>query len=757
MIVIPIYDVVVIPHTTIYLNKDYYKRMTGVEPKSGAEVVFVFEKEETNYNALNESSFQPIGVAGEVIEPNVNDYVAIKTSERLNIKSVTLENHMIEVETTERPDIEDLPDEERKQDLERVKNGLLNALQYIQGGNLYRSWVMRIKSLGEVIATSTGWMAIEPEDKYAFVATDSVKEREQLYLNAIFENLEIYKVTNEAEAAQESENQKVYREQAIKKQMEFLQKELDAMHPENVSEVRKFELKINKCKMNKEADKEARKALNRMKQEGQNSPEYGQLYNYLDFMTSVPWKKQRFKNIDLNKAQEVLDADHYGLKKVKDRILEQIAVMNLNKTQSGSILLFVGAPGTGKTSIGQSIAKALGRKYVRVALGGVRDEAEIRGHRRTYVGAMPGRIMDAINKAGTSNPVMVLDEVDKLSQSYNGDPASALLEVLDPEQNFSFTDHYMNVPYDLSDVFFIATANSVDTIPEPLLNRMEVIQFNGYTPLEKKQIALQHLLPKTIKEMGLKPEQLEISDDMISTIISDYTMEAGVRGLKKRLNTIGRVAAVDIVKGADKVTVTKDNIRHFLDMRPIIHDHILETKQPGIVTGLAWTQVGGEILFIETALTKGKGNIIITGQLGDVMKESAQIAISIVKSRFPDKADLFENHDLHIHVPEGAVPKDGPSAGITLTTALSSLVNNKPVDPTIAMTGEVSLRQKVMPIGGLPEKLMAAQRAGVKTVFIPKDNKPDIEDVAQEVKDSLTIIPVDSVEDVLKGTHIIED
>lgn len=756
MIVIPIYDVVVIPHTTIYLNKDYYKRMTGVEPKAGAEVVFVFEKEETNYNALNESSFQPIGVAGEVIEPNVNDYVAIKTSERLNIKSVTLDNHMIEVETTERPDIEDLPEEEKKQDLERVKNGLLNALQYIQGGNLYRSWVMRLRSLGEVIATSTGWMAIEPDDKYAFVSTDSQKEREQLYLNAIFENLEIYKVTNEAEAAQESENQKVYREQAIKKQMEFLQKELDAMHPENVSEVRKFELKINKCKMNKEADTEARKALNRMKQEGQNSPEYGQLYNYLDFMTSVPWKKQRFKNIDLNKAQEVLDADHYGLKKVKERILEQIAVMNLNKTQSGSILLFVGAPGTGKTSIGQSIAKALGRKYVRVALGGVRDEAEIRGHRRTYVGAMPGRIMDAINKAGTSNPVMVLDEVDKLSQSYNGDPASALLEVLDPEQNFSFTDHYMNVPYDLSDVFFIATANSVDTIPEPLLNRMEVIQFNGYTPLEKKQIALQHLLPKTIKEMGLKEDQLEISDDMISTIISDYTMEAGVRGLKKRLNTIGRVAAVDIVKGAEKVTVTKENIRHFLDMRPITHDHILETKQPGIVTGLAWTQVGGEILFIETALTKGKGNIIITGQLGDVMKESAQIAISIVKSRFPEKADLFENHDLHIHVPEGAVPKDGPSAGITLTTALSSLVNDKPVDPTIAMTGEVSLRQKVMPIGGLPEKLMAAQRAGVKTVFIPKDNQPDLEDVAEEVKNSLTIIPVDSVEDVLKGTHIIE-
>jgi ATP-dependent Lon protease len=756
MLTIPVYDVAVIPHATIYLSREYYKRMTGVEAKAGAEVVFLFEKNDTPYNELNADSFEAIGVSGEVTESNVNDYVAIKTSDRVNVKAVTVENHMIFAETTERPDLDDLTPDEEKAALKRVKDGLLNALQYFQGGQIYRSWIMRLKSIADVIAMSSSWLAIEPEDKYAFVATDSKKERTSLYEKAIFENLEIYKVTSEAETAQENENQKVYREQAIKKQMEFLQKELDEMHPENVSEVRKFEIKLNDAKMNKEADQEARKALNRMKQEGENSPEYGQLYNYLDFMTSLPWKKSRFKAIDLDSAQKILDEDHYGLKKVKERILQQIAVMNLNKKQSGSILLFVGAPGTGKTSIGQSIAKALDRDYVRVALGGVRDEADIRGHRRTYIGAMPGRIMDAINKAGSSNPVMVLDEVDKLSASYNGDPASALLEVLDPEQNFSFTDHYMNVPYDLSDVFFICTANTVDTIPEPLLNRMEVIQFNGYSPLEKKQIARQHLLPKARNEMGLKEDQLVIDDDMIAAIISDYTMEAGVRGLKKRMDTICRVAAVDIVKGADKVEVKPDNIRHFLDMRPIIHDHILDTKQPGIVTGLAWTQVGGEILFIETALTKGKGNVIITGQLGDVMKESAQIAISIVKEKFPDKADLFENHDLHIHVPEGAVPKDGPSAGITLTTALASLVNDKVVDPTIAMTGEVSLRQKVMPIGGLPEKLMAAQRAGVKTVFIPKDNVLDLEDVADEVKNALDIHPVEDVDEVLKAAHIID-
>ena len=752
MLIIPVYDTVVIPFTTLYFNIDYYKRMTGVDPKSGAEVLFVFMKDDTPYNALTDESFASIGVQGEVLDEGQTGFVSIKTRDRMNIKNATVTDHRISIEATERPDIEDLSDDEYKEHVNTIKNALLNSLQYFEGGNIYRSWIVRLRTIEEVIATGAGWMDIEPEMKYEFVKTDSKKERIALYEKVIYENLEMYRVTSEAKNAQEDENQKVYREQAIKKQIDFLQKELDELHPENVSETRKLELKLQDSKMNEEARTEATKAISRMKQEGQNSPEYGQLFNYVDFLTDLPWEKSD-SSIDLKNAKKILDQEHYGLKKVKKRILQQIAVMSLNKKQSGSILLFVGAPGTGKTSIGQSIAHALGREYVRVALGGVRDEADIRGHRRTYIGAMPGRIMDAIHKSHASNPVMVLDEVDKLSQSYNGDPASALLEVLDPEQNFSFTDHYMNVPYDLSDVFFICTANSLDTIPEPLLNRMEVIQFNGYTPIEKLQIAKRHLLPKAIKTMGLD-DHLTIDDETLSTIINDYTMEAGVRGLKKRIDTLCREAAINIVEGNGDITISKDQLREYLDMHPISHEHVHEIKQPGIVTGLAWTQAGGDILFIETALTKGSGKIIITGQLGDVMKESAQIALSIVKSKFPDLSDVFKDHDLHIHVPAGATPKDGPSAGITLTTALASLITGHPVSPEFAMTGEVSLRETIMPIGGLNEKLMAAQRAGVKTVFIPNENKDDLDDVADEIKDKLTIIPVSHVDEVLEKTGI---
>ena len=523
------------------------------------------------------------------------------------------------------------------------------------------------------------------------------------------------------------------------------------MHPENVSEVRKFEEKIENSGMNEIARKEADNVLNRMKQEGKDSHEYGLLYNYLDFVTSLQWKKEEPKEIELDKAMEVLDREHYGLKKVKKRIIEQLAVMSLNKSQSGSILLFVGAPGTGKTSIGKSIAEALGREYVRISLGGIRDEADIRGHRRTYIGAMPGRIMDGMKKAGTSNPVMVLDEIDKLASSYNGDPASALLEVLDPEQNNTFTDHYMNVPYDLSDVLFVCTANSLDTIPGPLLDRMEVIRFTGYTALEKFSIAKDHLIPKAKKKAGISDENLIIEDDTIKALINSYTMEAGVRGLKKQISSLCRYAAVELVRNNKEVLDVKpEDLSDYLDQRPIKHEGILEKKQAGVVTGLAWTAVGGEILFIETMLTKGKGNIKVTGQLGDVMKESVDIALSLVKSMYPEKSEIFEKNDIHIHVPAGAVPKDGPSAGITMTTALASLINNIPVSPEYAMTGEVSLRGNVMPIGGLPEKLMAAARAGIKKVFIPEENEDDLKEVAKEVLDELEIIPVKRVEDVLK-------
>ena len=549
----------------------------------------------------------------------------------------------------------------------------------------------------------------------------------------------------------------MYKEAAIKKQMEYLQKELDGMHPENVDDIRRFELAIEDSGMNEEAKKESLKVLNRMKQEGKNSPETGMLYDYLDFMTSLSWHTSEAESIDLFEAGRILDEDHYGLKKVKKRIIQQIAVMNRKKEDTGSILLFVGAPGTGKTSIGRSIAKALGREYVRVSLGGVRDEADIRGHRRTYIGAMPGRIMNGIEKSGVMNPLMVLDEVDKLAASYNGDPASALLEVLDPEQNSAFTDHYMNVPYDLSHVVFVCTANTTDTIPEPLLNRMEVIHFDGYTPLEKMSIAREHLLPRAMQEMGIKDDELTVSDEILEKIISEYTREAGVRGLRKRIDSLCRGAAVMLEQTKTPVDITPENLRNELDLRPIHRERIPQSQNPGVVTGMAWTSVGGEILYIESLMTKGDGKVTITGQLGDVMKESAQIAISLVKSMFPEHAEKFKENDIHIHVPEGAVPKDGPSAGITMTIAIASLITGTGVDPAIAMTGEVSLRGIVSPIGGLPEKLMAAQRAGVKTAFIPSENEPDLVDVADEVKEALDIIPVKDVKEVLIRTGILKE
>ena len=618
-------------------------------------------------------------------------------------------------------------------------------------------FINQVDSIGMAACIMSPIIQISNEERYAILAEDSKARRTELIEKTLYEFMEVDRITKEANSSQQQEYQQRYKEAAIKRQMEHLQKELDDMHPENVTDVQKFAQRIADSGMNETARKEAEKVLNRLKQEGKESVEAGMLYDYLDFVTTLSWKKEEAQRIDLDEARRILDEDHYGLRKVKDRIIQQIAVMNLKKQQSGSILLFAGAPGTGKTSIGKSIARALGRKYVRVSLGGVHDESDIRGHRRTYIGSMPGRIMDGIHKSGVSNPVMVLDEVDKLSASYNGSPASALLEVLDPEQNNTFTDHYMNVPYDLSDVLFICTANSLDTIPQPLLDRMEVIQFTGYTPLEKLRIAKEHLVPKSMEAMGIDKDQMRFEDNALEALISDYTMEAGVRGLRKRIDTLCRILAVKVASQPDEfVVVTPELVQDEMEDRPIHHEEILPEPTPGVVTGLAWTPVGGEILYIETKSIPGKGELIITGQLGDVMKESARIAISLVKDLFPKEAERLQDYDLHIHVPAGAVPKDGPSAGVTLTTALASLLTGKIVDPHIAMTGEVALRGAVTPIGGLPEKLMAAQRAGVTRVFIPQENLHDLKDVAQEVKDKIEINPVSKVTELLKAVGILE-
>ncbi len=757
MVVIPTHDLIVLPGVTFYFQKEYFQEIVRKEAVVGEEAIFLMLKEDRARSDMKEEDFYYIGASGVIDNIDKDGNVGIKAVSRVMVDMLDVTPEEILVTATDRPDIEDMDADEQKKHYDAVKSAVLQFVQGFQWGIVARNYINQWKTMAEMVCTMSYHLSISTEEKYAIMEADKISVRTALMEKALYEFIEVTKVSNEVQKEQAETHEQLYREEAIRKQIEILQRQLDEMHPENVSDLRKFQQKIQESRMNDTARAEAEKILNRMKQEGENGHEYGMLYDYLDFVTGLCWDKAEFSEIDLGEAEKILDEEHFGLKKVKDRVIQQIAVMALNKKQSGSILLFVGAPGTGKTSIGQSIAKALGRKYVRVSLGGIRDEAEIRGHRRTYVGAMPGRIMDGIKRSGASNPVMVLDEVDKLSHDYSGDPASALLEVLDPEQNSTFTDHYMNVPYDLSDVLFICTANSTDTIPEPLLNRMEVIQFPGYTESEKVQIARRHLLPRAMKTMGIKAANLKVSDEVLHAIISDYTMEAGVRGLKKMLDTLCRTAAVKLVKGEQKsLTVSTKRLREFLDQKPMIHDHILEEKKPGIVTGLAWTQAGGDILFIETLFTKGSGQIIITGQLGDVMKESVQIAVSLAKSMFPDKAQLFEENDLHIHVPAGAVPKDGPSAGITLTTAISSLLSGNAVSASVAMTGEASLRGVIMPIGGLPEKLMAAVRAGITTVFIPKENIEDLEDVADEIKEKLEIIPVHKVEEVLKKTGVIK-
>ena len=751
MMIVPIYDMLILPEIVFYFKKDVFEKLGCGSVQKDEEILFAMMKSDKERVSLTDQDFYPVGISARIESIDEDGNYRIHTGSRVDFSDFEIHGTHVDASAANRPEKSDLTDEEEKEIYIHIQRVLLNYVKDFQWGMMARNYFSHWKNPEEVICAVAAYLGIPWEEKYQFLAVDSRRERCRLIEKTICESVEMNKLSEEAESQQKADNEKMYREAALKKQIEILQKQLDDMHPEDLSDVRRFELKIRESDMNEEARKEAEKVLRRMEQEGKDGHEYSSLYDYLDFLTKLSWKTEEMMPVDLNKAEKILDDDHYGLKKVKERVLQQLAVMALNKRQSGSVLLFVGAPGTGKTSIGESIASALGRKYVRISLGGIRDEAEIRGHRRTYIGAMPGRIMQGMERAGVSNPVIVLDEVDKLSRDYSGDPSSALLEVLDPEQNGTFTDHYMNVPYDLSDVLFICTANTVDTIPEPLLNRMEVIQFPGYTAVEKFYIGKRHLLPKAMKDAGIKPQNLKVTDPALKRLISGYTAEAGVRGLKKQLDILWRTAAVKLVKNEQKsITVSEKRLPQFLGRHEIRHEHILAAKQPGVVTGLAWTAAGGEILFIEMSLSEGTGKVIMTGQLGEVMKESAQIAVSLVKHLFPEEAKQLEDHDLHIHVPAGAVPKDGPSAGITLTTALASLLKNKAVDPHYAMTGEISLTGRVMPIGGLPEKLMAAQRAGVTHVLIPMENKEDLEEIPDEVKDSLEIIPVEQVQEAFR-------
>lgn len=756
MFVLPLYEVLLVPGVNMYVRGEEFEEFALSKAVLHEDVVLLTAKEQKPRYAYTADDFYEIGVGGYVSDVSQDGFVTIRANERLRIDAVRVnDDATIEVETTGLIDVRDVPEEERLTRLRAIKDALNDFAKEYDWGKQAMPMIEGFHSIEEAGVSLSPWLAADNETRYQVLTYPSMRGRMEAIEQIIYAFIEVARASAEAMELQREEYEANMKEQALRRQIDVLQQKLDEMHPEDANDFDRFAHLIDTLPLNDLARTEANKVLNRLARENGGN-EYALLYDYLEYLLSLPWQKEEANAIDVAAAESILDEDHYGLKKVKTRVIEQIAVMALRKKQSGSILLFVGPPGTGKTSVGQSIARALGRKYVRVSLGGVRDEADIRGHRRTYIGAMAGRIIDGIHKAGVSNPVMVLDEVDKLSASYNGDPASALLEVLDPEQNSNFVDHYLNVPYDLSDVFFVCTANTTETIPAPLLNRMEVINFNGYTANDKLAIAKEHLLAASYEQNGVPEDALVIPDETLRALIDDFTMESGVRGLRKSIDTLCRQAAVKLAKGEDApFTVQPEDLRTWLDMQPILHDHILSEKKSGVVTGLAWTQAGGEILFIEALFTQGSGKLLLTGKLGDVMKESAYLAMSLVKAKFPKEWEKYEKCDLHIHVPEGAVPKDGPSAGITLTTAIASLVTDRAVAPSYAMTGEVSLRGAVTAIGGLPEKLMAAQRAGITTVFIPKENERDLADIDDEIKQGLEIVPVSDVDEVLEKVGIL--
>jgi ATP-dependent Lon protease len=604
--------------------------------------------------------------------------------------------------------------------------------------------------LADMIA---GFMDISPAEKQDILETLDVRARLDKVAKLLAHRISVLKLTQEiSEQTKESMDQR-QREFLLREQMKTIQKELGESDS-GAAEVDEIAKAIEEAKMPAEVDEQAKRELKRLERMPEGAGEHSMLRTYLDWLTALPWSKLSDETIDIAQARKILDEDHYGLEKIKRRILEYLAVRKLNPTGKSPILCFIGPPGVGKTSLGQSIARATGRKFVRVSLGGVHDEAEIRGHRRTYIGALPGNIVQGIRKADTRNPVFMLDEMDKLGVGFHGDPSAALLEVLDPEQNGTFRDNYLAVPFDLSRVMFIGTANVRDTIPGPLRDRMEIIELPGYTEEEKLQIAQRYLVRRQLEANGLKPGQCEITDEALTHIIRDYTREAGVRNLEREIGRVFRHAAMRIAENTvETVRIDEPDLHAILGPAQFESEVAARTSVPGVATGLAWTPVGGDILFIEASRAPGKGNLILTGQLGDVMKESAQAALSLIKSRAPSLAldpKAFERSDIHVHVPAGAIPKDGPSAGVAMFVALVSLLTGRTVHEDVAMTGEISLRGLVLPVGGIKEKVLAAARAGIKTVLLPGRNRKDVEDIPASAKERLTLVWVDNVDQAVR-------
>lgn len=643
---------------------------------------------------------------------------------------------------------------------EEAKEAMLRSIQETFGkyvvvnpkmGKELQRQLSEITDLEKLMNQLANSLPVHFEEKQKILDAVSMTERYEVLMALLLKEIEIIAIKNDFQAKVKAHVDKNQKEYLLREQMKVIREELGEDNTE--SDADHFMDALGKIRADKEVKEKIKKEIDRFKNISSSSSESAVARGYIETLLELPWNKTSRDNKDLKNAEQILNADHYGLEKVKERMLEFLAVRNLTSKGESPIICLVGPPGTGKTSIARSVAKALDKKYVRISLGGVRDEAEIRGHRRTYVGAMPGRIVNGLRSAGVKNPLMLLDEIDKMSSDYKGDTASALLEVLDAEQNKKFRDHYVEIPIDLSEVLFIATANSVQDIPRPLLDRMELIEVTSYTENEKLHIAKEHLLAKQMERNGIRPEQLAITDKALAKIISGYTREAGVRNLERKLGEICRKAARPLYEGEkEKIKVTEQNLEKFLGKEKYSFDKKNDTDEVGIVRGLAWTSVGGDTLEIEVNIMPGKGEFQLTGQLGDVMKESAQAGISYIRSvseeyHIPKK--FFQENDIHIHIPEGAVPKDGPSAGITMATAMLSAITKTPVRADVAMTGEITLRGRVLPIGGLKEKTLAAKNAGIKTICVPKKNEKDIDEISPEIKKGLEIVLVEQMKDVL--------
>lgn len=755
---LPLRGLIVYPHTLLHIDVGREKSIAAIEQamNDDAVIYLVTQKEIAKENPTAEDFYNIGGLARikQIIKlPNGTSRVLVEGICRAKAIDFIEEEKMTVV------DVEIFEDStEKSVVLEAMMRSLIDSFaRYIKtSSKISPELIDTVEELDEpglLADTIANHLPLKMVAKQEILRTLDVEKRLEVLLQRISNEQEILTVEKKIHSKVKRSVEKSQKDFYLREQMKAIQEELGDLDGKN-GEVSELKKKIQEANMPEHAEKATLKELKRYERLPAQAAESGVIRNYLDWMVALPWSKSTEDRQDIKKAQEILDADHDGLEKVKERILEYLAVTQLKSSLRGPILCLAGPPGVGKTSLAKSVASSLNREFVRASLGGVRDESEIRGHRRTYVGAMPGRLIQGMKKAGTSNPVFLLDEIDKMSNDFRGDPSAAMLEVLDPEQNNSFSDHYIEEAFDLSNVLFIATANDLSSIPGPLRDRMEIIQIGGYTEQEKIQIAKNHLAPKQIKENGLKKSQLQFREDALIDIVRYYTREAGVRGLERTLASVCRKAAKQIVMEEKKrIVVTAKNVTDFLGNHKFSHGEMEEENQVGVATGLAYTTVGGDTLQIEVSITPGKGKIILTGKLGDVMKESAQTALSFVRSK-PEllkvETTYFDEHDIHIHVPEGAVPKDGPSAGVTMVTAIVSAITEIPIRKEVGMTGEVTLRGRVLPIGGLKEKSISAHRAGLKTIIIPKKNESDIEDIPESVRKELTFKLVSNADEVLK-------